>query len=116
MHAMVVRQGDTKTYRVRLRGADRKAQLLPPGSSVAFSAWRSADEPKVIDALACVIVDDGTLANRGLVDVTFPAVSTAVIPSAVYTSVFNALVGGAIPLTFPDDNADPLYLHVTAQV
>jgi hypothetical protein len=117
-----IRKGNAKTMYFTLLGQDRRAQELPPGSTATFSMWRDGELPlKRIDAAACVIDDDGTEIKRGKGHYTFTALASAALPAGVYEGRVDAMVGGAIPLTFPDDDGrlDPsrkLLITVTEQV
>jgi hypothetical protein len=112
----VVRRGNAKQLLVRLRGSDRKPQALPAGTVVTFTMWRTLHDragSMVLDHVPGAVQDDGTSAKMGWASYDFTAVSSAAIPRDVYFAQFDALVGGVIPLTFPDDDAEPLLVKVT---
>lgn len=113
-----VRQGNTKALVVRLRGADRAPQLLPPGTPVTFTMWRTLGDrigSTVIDHAAADVLDLGTLATKGMVSYLFTSGVSSGIARGVYYAQFDGVIGGQ-PLTFPDEDeqtVDPLLVHVT---
>jgi len=117
-----IRQGNAKTMHFTLLGQDQRPQALPAGSTVALTMWREGELPlKRIDAAPCVIDDDGTPAKLGKGHYDFTAIASAALPAGVYEARLDTMVGGAIPLTFPDDDGrlDPsrkMLITVTEQV
>jgi hypothetical protein len=122
LRRFTLRQGNAKTMYFRLRGQDQKPQQLGPGSLVTLTMWRESSLPaKVINAAPCVVLDDGSDAQKGRGSYLFTAVQSVALPAGVYEIRFDALIGGAVPLTFPDDDGriDPdrkLLVTVTEQV
>lgn len=122
LRRFTLRRGNAKTLYFTLRGQNGAPQQLTAGTIVTLTAWRERDLPaKAVNAKACVIDDDGTVAKRGKGHCSFSAIESAALAAGVYELRLDALVGGAVPLTFPDDDGliDPdrkLLLLVTEQV
>lgn len=122
LRRFTLRRGNAKSLFFTLRGQDQTPQQLTGGSVVTLTAWRERDLPThAVNAKPCAILDDGTIPKRGRGRCDFSVADSLALAAGVYEMRFDALIGGSVPLTFPDDDGliDPdrkLLLLVTEQL